>query len=792
MKKYTCRFMLILLIFGMIYSLSSKTVAAVDNEKLDVKVSIGFNNNYKIGYSTPVNITIKNQYKDINGEVEIRVPSSTGKYMSYVKPISLQKEAEKVITISVPVGMNRAKYALIISNGKDKVYEDSIEIGMTSNNATSFIGILSDDSDSLSYINKVPAASGMSLLTKVIKLDEKNFPEDIFTLNAFDIIVINDFDTSRFSKLQYDILKQWVGNGGTLLIGTGAKYNKTLSIFKDDFIEGTQGSVKEIVTSKIYELATNGDNKNDAKVDALELRIKDSKNLMEDKDIILAQSLTKGKGVVGILAFDLGQAPFVNWNNNTAFAEKLLGIINPQMTSYYNDNSHIQNDNYSIRQAMNQFSEVASPKTSSFYLILFIYILVVAPITYIILKKIDKREFMWVTVPALAIIFGIIVYFAGSGTRLSEITTNIISYITLDEKGNTSTSTYAGIFNTNKQKIKIEGKSGEKLLPMAQENYRGNSQKQPNDDDVLEAKIFSGPNGGVEYKNSGLFETKVLQMQENSKNIGKIETDLFLKDKSLIGSIKNSTNIDWEDCLIIMPTGYYKIDSFKSGETLKLDNLVINTLNGGDFYQIIHDVFRNYSNTSNMNDTQRKEYLDKRQKGSILQMMFNNGNVQTGSIRLIAFSKTAIHSPLIVNGAEAIKNERNILNIPLNLNFTNGEIIEYPMGFVPFDISNTSTLGYDSSSKIFYGTGFAELLFKIDKNMKVDEIEIYPSNPQIVTSAYNIFNIEKKSFEPLTTQIIKGEDLKKFLTQDNAIKIKLEGNDKETSVPLMAARGRKK
>ncbi len=793
MKKYICKFWLVLLISSMIFSFSSKTVGAADNENFDVKISIGFNNNYKIGYSTPVNITIKNQYKDINGEVEIRVPSSTGKYMSYVKPISLQKEAEKVITINVPVGMNRAKYLLVISNGKDKVYEDSIEIGMTSNNATSFIGILSDDSDSLSYINKVPASSGMSLLTKVIKLDDKNFPEDIFTLNAFDILVINDFDTSRFSKLQYDILKQWVGNGGTLLIGTGAKYSKTLSIFKDTFIEGTQGNVKEIATSKIYDLATNGDNKNDTKVDALELHIKDSKILMEDKDIILAQSLSKGKGVVGIVAFDLGQAPFVNWNNNTAFAEKLLEIINPNITNANKDINYIQNNYYNIREAMNQFSELASPKTSNFYLILFIYVLVVAPITYIILKKIDKREFMWVTVPALAIIFGIMVYYAGSGTRLSEITTNMISYITLDEKGNTSTSTYAGVFNTNKQKVRIEGKNGEKLIPLTQDYFNGNNQNQSSDNDVVEAKIFSGQNGGVEYKNSGLFETKVLQLQENSKSIGKIETDLHLRNSSLVGNIKNSTNIDLVDGLIIMPDGYYKIDSLKSGESIKLDNLIIKTFSGGNLHQMVYDVYLNNTNTSNMNTTQRKEYLDKRQEGSILQNMLNNGNGQADGIRLIAFSKTAIHNPLIVNGVEAKKNERNIFSIPLNLNFTNGEKIEYPMGFIPFDISNTSTLGYDSSSKVLFGNGFAELLYKIDKNMKVDEIEINASNSQINTSAYNIFNIDKKSYEPLPIGVIKGEDLKKYITEDNIVKIKLQVSDKDAAgIPQMAARGRKK
>lgn len=787
MKKIISRLLLVLIVFCTIVSFSSSTVEADKSDKYDVRIDIGFNDIYKIGFSTPVKITIKNKFKDINGEVEIRVPSTSGKYMSYVKPISLQKDAEKEIIINVPVGMNRTKYTLNIYNGNDKVYEDSINT-IAANNVTTFIGILSDDFDSLSYINKVPAASGVSLITKTIKLDEKNFPEDIFTLNAFDIIIINDYDTSRLGDLKYDILKQWVNNGGTLLLGTGSKYNKTLSVFKDDFIMGTQGSVQEITTSKIFDLATNGDNKNDAKLDALALSIKDSNVLMEDKNIILVQSLTKGKGVVGIAAFDLGQKPFVNWNNNTAFVEKLLGIINPEMTSSKNNIEYIQNNSYMIRNAMNQFSEMATAKASSFYIILFIYVLIVAPISYFILKKIDKRELMWITVPVLAIIFGLIVFISGSGTRLSEITTNMISILNIDEKGSASTVTYAGIFNTNKMKVNIVGQNGQKILPLPDNNYYNPNQN--NDNEVMEAKIFADPDGGVEYRNSSLLETKVLQIQDSSKNVGRIETNLTINNGKIVGDIKNSTNLDLADCLIIMPQGYYKIDSLKSGEAEKLDGKTI-VNSSGNIHEMINEVFFTYNkNSSQMTEAERKQYMDKRQEGDVLQMMFNNGNEQIEGVNFIAFSKTALHNPLIVNGKEAKKYERNILFFPIEFNFDNGQAIEYPFGFVPFDILNTSTLKYEISNRMFYGEGFAEIQYNLDKNMLVDEIEINTSTT--ASLSYTIFNIDKNSYEPLNNEILKGDGLKKYLSQTNTVKIKVEVKNTEGSLPKMAAKGRKK
>lgn len=787
MKKIKCTFLWILVLLCTFFSFSPNTLAAADNSKFDVKIDIGYNDNYKIGFSTPINITVKNKFKDINGEIEIRVPSTPGKYMSYVKPISLQKDAEKSITINIPVSMNRTKYTLNIYNGRDKVYEDSITT-MALNNITNFIGIFSDDFDSLSYINEVPAVSGGSTISKVIKLDEKNFPEDIFTFNAFDIIVINDYDTSKLNKTQYDILKQWVTNGGTLLLGTGSKYNKTLSVFKDDFITGTQGSVQPVTTSLIYELATNGDNKNQTQLDALSLSVKDSSVLMKEKDTVLVQSIEKGKGVVGILAFDMGQAPFVNWNNNTAFMSKLIGVVNPEIGSGRNVNEYRTNDIYMVRNAMNQFSEMARANTSSFYLILLIYVLAVAPLSYFILKKFDKRELMWITVPVIAVVFSAVVFYSASGTRLGEITTNMISFLNIDDKGNASADTYAGIFNSNKMNIRIEGKNGERLVPVSADNYR--TTDKPEDNQVMEAKIITAPSSAVEYKNSSLLETKILQLQETSLNTGRIETNLTIKEGRVAGEIKNSTRLDLVDCLVIMPDGYYRIESLKSGESAKLDGKMYKSFNGS-VHQMISEVFFAYnSRTQNMGDSERKLRMDRNLEGSVLQQMYNNVGGVTEGVNFIAFSKTQIHNSLIVNGKEAKKNERNIVYFPIELNFISGDNIDYPYGFVPFSILNTTTLNYDNFGKMFYGEGTAEIEYKLDKNLNAEEIGILNTNNSI--PSLSIYNLEKNAYEPLLKQKIKEDDLKIYVSKDNTVKLKLEVQNKECAVPQMAAKGRKK
>ena len=793
MKNKTVKPMVAIITFIALFivlGLGTKT-KAVDTSKFEVKIAVGFNDNYKVGYSTPVTLTIKDKYKDINGEVEIRVPSSNGKYMSYVKPISMQKSSEKEITINVPVGANRSEYTLVINNGQEKVYQDSFTIGMTSNNMTGFIGILSEDFNSLSYINQLPAPSGATLLTKVIKLDEKNFPEDIFTLDAFDVLVINDFDTSKLSKAQYIILKQWVNNGGTLVLGTGQKHTKTLGIFKDDFIQGSVNEVKTISTSIINSMGTNGDNKNSAQIDVLPLGVKDRTVLMEDKNVVLVQKLSKGNGVVGILAFDLSQTPFANWSNNSAFAQKLFEMINPNMVNLQNiKGNNIQNDYGLYGDIVNRFSEMAKANTSSFYFILFIYIFVVAPLNYFVLKKLDKRQYMWISVPAIAIIFGILVYVAGSGTRLSKITTNMVSVLNIDKRGNAFSETYAGILNSNKAKVNIVSKNGEKIIPLSDLNFNTIAGKVSGNEE-MEAKIFATEGGGIEYKNSSILQNKILRIQENSVNIGKLETDISTKNGDITGTIKNATNLDFYDLYIITPSKYYVIKDFKSGKTCNLSTASVAT--SGGLQQMMQQIFFSYNgNVSNLSGSSRTEFIDKYQEGMMMQLITRNNGGNLAGVTLVAFSKTAIHAPLIINGIEGIKNERNMVVMPLTLSFKNGASFDYPLGYVPYEVTNTSSLQYNSVTNAFYGNGSAEVTYQLEASMSAEEIEINTTNNLIKSSGnseYYIYNIDKNTYDTMPLGVIKGDVLKKYLSKDNQVRIKLEVKGDQSSVPQMSAKG---
>lgn len=796
MRKKATKYILLFIVVLLTINIGI-TTKADEAYKVKVDKEIGFDDTYKVGYPTPISLIIKNEGKSINGEVEIQVPSTPGKYMSYVKNLSLEEGGEKKIVINVPVNLYRGKYKLVIKDGKNIVYESEVKFKYTDNNITQFIGILSDDYDSLTYITKMPSSSGMTTLTKNIKLTEENFPEDIFTLKAFNLIVINNFDTTKLNKKQYEVLKQWVADGGTLLIGTGANHKKTLGAFKDNFIEGNVGQNKSISTSVISEIGTNGDSKAEMNIEIAQLSIKDSTTVMEDKGEVLVQAIKNGRGSIGIAAFDFGQSPLVGWSNNHHFAEKLILIVNPNIT-YMDDIDSMRqqghgNEYYQIKSVLEYFVEMARNSTSTFYLILFIYVLVVAPINYFILKKLDKRELMWVTVPVISVIFSIIVYLSGFGSRLPETTTNMISIHNMDTQGKSTVSTYAAIYTPEKSKLKIETEDGDKILPINDNYYYMDSSSSITNED-LEARIISDGNGGIEFVNSSILQPKILEIQSKASNVGKIDANIVVKNDDLEGTIVNITNLDLEECFIVTSSKYYELGTMKKGESKNIAGLNSHSY-GGDTYQIPDMIYGYRYGSSYQSDSDKLNAIDKYQKNLVLYMFFNQIQmIPVENVLFIGISKTSSMKPLIINGKPCKTNERNYIIMNIDLKMQEGENIHYPKGFLPYNVWGNGGVYYNVDAKALNGSGYTEISYTVGENIVVSDIEI--GMPQYADGAtalkIYIFNNSTNNYEEIRRDHISGEEVNNYCNSHNQIKLKVEMQDGYCDIPQLGVKGKVK
>lgn len=788
MRKYI-KFIL-LLVIGLLLSCFNMYEVKADSKGLNVKYELGFDGNYKVESSAPIKLTVENNMQDIEGTVEIHVPIMPGKYTSYVKPISIPKGSTKEIIMNVPIMGSYSKYKIIINNGKNKVYENEATLSLGSNNMTMFIGILSEDFDSVSYINKIPAPNGMSLSNKVIRLNEKNLPEDVEVMNSFNLIVINNFDTAKLSDEQYEALKDWVNKGGTLLIGTGNTYLKTLGIFKDNFIEGDLGKIEKVKTGEISKLASKGVNNTSQDIDILNLEVKGANDILTSAQKSLVKELSRGKGKVLIFSFDLGVSPFTGGQDSSAFIENLLGSsmnIDNSINGIRNGRGDLS---YLLREVMNLFSEMPSPSTGSFSLILIIYILIVAPLSYIILKKLDKREFMWVVVPAISLVFALIMYISGSSSRISTITNNTVSIVSIDEKGIASRESYFGIFTPNKMKIKVSGTEGEAVKPI-NNPYYGDDRLREGATGDLDAKIYDGANKYVEFNDASILSNKVVSTKQSIIKSQSMETDFSYENNSIKGSIKNLTEMDLEDCVILTPGQYVSIGDIKKGEVKEV-NGALNTYDG-NLYEFINKVYGfNGPPPTISSEEERKKFIDRQQKRMMLELLMRRGlREKVNNITLIGFTKSKVANPILVNDSSVKTYERTLVRVNLKVNFVKDNVANYPLGFVEGRLL-AGSLKYDEYAGRIFGSGYGEVLYDIDKKINVEEVEFKIDSRSNNVKNY-FWNKSTNVWEEAKEGKLGSEEIKKYIDNNNVLKVKVDlGNGGDSTLPKISVRGRVK
>ena len=795
--KITAVFIIMLaIVMGQLTQLDVQ--AAVDDEiKIDMKV--GFDKFYKIGYTTPVYFEIENKLRDINGELQIEMPNQSDSITIYAMNVSLPKDSTKKFVMNVPMNVFNTKLNVNLAEGKNVVSTKAFRVDPGSNAETYAIGILSDDFDSVKYINKMTVKGVGNFGTKNIRLDENSFPEDIDALKTFNVIVINNFDTSKLSKPQYEALKKWVYNGGVMVIGTGPSQNKTLAIFKDDFIAGEVGEVRTVRTTSLHKMAESK-TVEAMSISASDISMRESMPIIKDGDLTLLQKIEKGKGVIGVASFDFGMEPLSTWIGNSTFADKAIASILPQyyLGEVYQKGRMMYDNVYAIDNALRNIPELPLPKTSHMVFLYIAYILLTAPVSYFILKRLDKRELMWITVPVLSIAFSGAVYVSGIGTRLTEPITNVISLVDIDNSGTIAPKIYAGVFTPQKDSLRVEAGEDFNIRPLMLNNgyYRGSAANE-NSSKRIDSKVIVSPKTVLEFYRSGVWSMKTLTMETDEVLAGKLESNLNYAKGAFTGTIKNTSGFDLDECYIITPNQYADAGPVKNGETKQID--IKPSSYFGHRYDLINAIYKDpYSGPQSPNSKKKftaeemMKFRQNNQKRQVLEYGFMNEAYQGFEAKLMAWSSTAVSKELLVNGKNTMQYEKSFITSKVNLSFRDGNNVEYPLGFLKPTVVNSQNAGnYDEYSRMFYGRGSFEIHYAIDSNIRLESVKTQFTVGNAQRVKQYIWDTEKgdwvegdyRSFD------IHGDLLKRYIDSSNMLKLKIEMDEDNVQLPLISVKG---
>lgn len=176
-----------------------------------------------------------------------------------------------------------------------------------------------------------------------------------------------------------------------------------------------------------------------------------------------------GLGRVTVVAMDLDQPPFTSWTGHVEFWQTLFESSGPRISRYAGADQ-ISYGPYGQRQFSGNSGEVATllsqvesfegvPVISFGWVALFIllYIIVVGPLDYFILKKVFKRlELTWITFPTVVLAVSVAAYFTAYYLKGSDLRVNKQDIIDVDlQTGRVYGRSWFAIFSPQIHKFTI-------------------------------------------------------------------------------------------------------------------------------------------------------------------------------------------------------------------------------------------------------------------------------------------------------------------------------------------------
>ncbi|WP_278599984.1 hypothetical protein [Clostridium tertium] len=782
------------------FSFTNITVNAKtsESEAYEIKVSYGIQGKYRAMKYIPVTVEVNSLERDFIGEIEVRVASSNmGTYDAYSKEVSLTKGEISKVTIPVKVLENSSKMTVnIVENGKVLSQKKTLISNGRVTETNLFTGVLTDDATSLGYIGNVKfdSSRGFEGTIENVYLDENIIGENNLNIDGLDAIIINNYNMSNLKKEQYDAINSWINKGGTLILGAGANESKTIGSIDKDFLQVKSNGVKEENLTLVED---------NLKLITSNLEVKDAKIKNGTSEKPLVYSIEKGRGEILITTFDLGLEPLISSKDASQFLSLILtdaanGIFDKNMNGGYMGQGY-----YRARELMQSIPINEIVGTKSLIVVFGLYALIIGVVLYIVLKKLNKRDLTWIAIPAISIVFALVIYFMGSSTRVNDVILNQNNIVSVDKDGKGLAKGYIGIGTKYKEDVIIEKPEDVTMNYITQDtHYYGNPEEEIKD--RLRVKTtYKGNNSYFTFADSDALDMKTFEVIGKEQVIPKIDSNFNLSDGNLNGAVKNNLDKNINKLILVAGQNVWDLGELPKGEEKAIEGAATS---GGAGLQAYSDTLNQKYYDARWNDKEKlktEEYKNILRTSSLLASVSDELYINK-EIKLIAITDLSIEYGIDFGKKSISKFDTTAIIQDVDIDFKSKDgTLNFPDGFFSYkvdSVNSSSNVHLDEYSGYIYGQGDIIFDYKIDDNIDVTEVMVKSG---VDRYGYNggengekfIYNYKTSNYEKITLSqgFEKIKDIENYI-ENNTVKIKVTVDEMkgQSMIPRITVKGREK
>ncbi|MCA1568968.1 MAG: hypothetical protein LC798_01345 [Chloroflexi bacterium] len=299
-----------------------------------------------------------------------------------------------------------------------------------------------------------------------------DLPERSEPLEGLSAIVWAD-DSSALSEAQRRSIERWVANGGQLVVLGGPDWQARTAGFTGILPLEDLTAIDEVPQDALA-LWSGADESAVETTTISTGSLRDGARVLirAEDDTILASMHTVGAGRVILMGTDLATDAFRGWEGSPRLWARLLPT-NAALEQFFGGMPPEEAQN-SIGNALSNLPSLEVPSAELLLAIIVAYILLIGPINYIVLRRIDRRELAWVTAPLLVVLFAACSFGVGNSMKGSEVIVNQISLIRSSGTGEAATvESYAGIFSPDRASYDLTVEADALVAKMRPINFDG-------------------------------------------------------------------------------------------------------------------------------------------------------------------------------------------------------------------------------------------------------------------------------------------------------------------------------
>ncbi|HEX7472733.1 MAG TPA: hypothetical protein VF323_06605, partial [Candidatus Limnocylindrales bacterium] len=446
-----------LAILALAFSLAgpvARPVAAAAGLTIDARALLAGHG--RVGSWMGIAVTVANDGPAITGE--LRVSGGAQGKTRFGLPVDLPTGSRKSLELYAQPPAFGQSIDVILVTGAGTAATTKVNFTVPDNTQL-VVGVVAEKpAPIVSALRLPPSVSGTPAV--IVPLTVADLPGRVEAWDPIDRLVWQDTDASKLRPEQLAALRGWLAGGGRLTIVGGTSGAASLTGLPDDLLPYRPGATSDVspralqdfvgpITTTIQAIPAMTGARS-----GVHGRI-----LAAVGDQVIAAEATYGSGAVTLVGVD----PTGDWLARTPASDAVWNRIVPPRSL---GAQLVVGDDSQLLNALNTLPSLALPPIGGLLILLAGYILLVGPLNYLLLRRLDRREWAWLTMPLLVVGFAAGAYLYGNTLRGGQVIINSVAIVRGAPETTVATATaYVGVFSPTRETYQLEVPGGALLSP---------------------------------------------------------------------------------------------------------------------------------------------------------------------------------------------------------------------------------------------------------------------------------------------------------------------------------------